>query len=157
MSIPSVKSAVTPLIIAGVTAGGTVTVRDRNQVDGLIPPLTQMPLVLLRDRASAERPLAVGYALRPWWLEMTLWAAFSIDTDQSTFDQMREQLAQVARKHQLIGGSAGDATFGTQIIIASVEIQQHDFPATPGGAGTILRHCTVSTLINEGIANYAVA
>jgi hypothetical protein len=156
LSFQSCKASITPLIIAAVNAGGSVTVRDRNQQDTLIPPLTQMPLVLLRDRASAERPLAVGYSLRPWWLEMTLWAAFPIDTDQSSFDIMREQLAQVARKHQLIGGSAGDATFGSQIIIASVEIQQHDFPAIPGGAGIILRHCCVSTLINEGIANMAV-
>ena len=158
MSFASIKSAVTPLIVAAVTAGGPVTVRDRNQSEQLIPPLSQLPLVLLRDRPSAEKPLAVAYADRVWWLECTLWAAFPIDTDQSTYDIMREQLAQALRGHTLMGGAvSADPTFGTQVYVSGRELQQHDYPAIASGTGQVLRHTIVSCLVRESISFAAVA
>jgi hypothetical protein len=151
LSFNSVKSAVTPLIIAGVTAGGSVTVQDRNTTDQLIPPLTMLPLVRLRQRASTEVPFAVGFADRPWYLECTLWAAFAIDTDQGPFDTMVEQLATVLRNHTLIGGTAGDPVVGSQVYVSGRSLQFHPFPALPGGGGMMLRHEIVSCLVRESI------
>lgn len=157
MSFSSVKLSITPLLIAGVTAGGSLTVRDRNQEPNLIPPLSQMPLVLLRDRASTETPLAVGFADRPWYLEATIWAAMPVDQDQTPFDVMREQLAQVLRSHTYAGPGSNDPMFSSQVYVSGRNIQMHDFPAIPSGTiGLELRHATVSCLVREAISITAV-
>ena len=149
MTFQSVKQAVTPLIIAGVD--GNVTVKDRSQLDTLIPPIAILPCVLLRDRPSTEVPLAVGIADRVWWLEAVLWNVYAVDTDQSSFDTIREQLAAVFRNHTYLGGDATDAQFGTQVYVSGRSLQMHDYPATPSGMGQVLRHCTVSCEVRESI------
>ena len=158
MSFQTVKAAITPLIIAAVTGGGSpVVVKDRNQLDTLIPPLNILPLVLLRDRASTETPLAVGFADRPWYLEATLWAAMPVDQDQTPFDVMREQLAQVLRSHTYAGPGSNDPMFSSQVYVSGRNIQMHDFPAIPSGTiGLELRHATVSCLVREAISITAV-
>jgi hypothetical protein len=146
VSYASVKNALTPLLLLGVS--GLANVRDRNQIDRLLPPVNLMPLVLLRDRPHTEVPLASGAADRSWWLECVLWAAFQTDQDQAPFDAMREQLESVLRTNPLLGGSAGDAGTNTQLIVSGRSLQSHDYPAVSVN-GQTYRHCLIATLVRE--------
>ena len=148
MSFQSVKAAATPVIDAAISG---ITIKDRNQVDQVIPPLNLMPLVLLRDRASTEQPLALQWAGRNWWLECMLWNNYAPDQDQAPFDVLRETLAQTLRVHTWLEEEADDPTFGTQLLSSGRSLEMHDYPVIVVN-GRLYRHCLVSTLIREVIS-----
>lgn len=145
MTYASVKTALTPILAAAIPG---VTVADRNQFDRLLPSPSLMPLVMLRDRPHGETPLAIGAADRVWWLECMLWNTYVSDSDQSSFDQLREQLQYALRTSTLMGGNADDLTFGTKLYVSGRQLEVHDYPAV-SVSGQIYRHCLVSTLVRE--------